>query len=107
MKFEEIHPNEIHAPRGACHVSKLDPRERRYRARSDLIVAQNGEAKNPGPPLNPNAPAFAPAAPAVVIAAPLDPRARGFVPKAQQQRPSCPNDCVLTPEGMVAARLVP
>ena len=25
-------------------------------------------------------------------------------PKAQQQRPSCPNDCVLTPEGMVAAR---
>ena len=104
LKCEEFHPNEIHAPRGACHVSKLDPRERRYRARSDLIVAQNGEAKNPGPPLNPNAPTFAPAAPAVVIAAPLDPRARGFVPKAQQQRPSCPNDCVLTPEGKVAAR---
>ena len=53
--------------RYTCHVSKLDPRERRYRARSDLIVAQNGEAKNPGPPLNPNAPAFAPAAPCLQL----------------------------------------
>ena len=92
------------APHRRPSRGTLDPRERRYRARSDLIVAQNGEAEHPGPPLNHNAPVFAPAAPAVVIAAPLDPRARGFVPKAQQQRPSCPNDCVLTPEGMVAAR---